>query len=95
LTRRGDSGQAPLHLDISSYFDKTSACRQSLSIFAELDELVVRGLDDRDARALARDRDHAHGGVAPLHKVFGKLGISSRKELRSALSDARAAVAPA
>jgi DNA-binding CsgD family transcriptional regulator len=28
-----------------------------------------------------------------LHKVFGKLGISSRKELRSALSDADAAVA--
>jgi hypothetical protein len=30
-----------------------------------------------------------------LHKVFGKPGISSRKELRTALSDARAAVAPA
>jgi DNA-binding NarL/FixJ family response regulator len=27
-----------------------------------------------------------------LHKVFGKLGISSRKELRSALLDAGAAV---
>jgi DNA-binding CsgD family transcriptional regulator len=27
-----------------------------------------------------------------LHKVFGKLGISSRKELGSALSDAGAAV---
>ena len=30
-----------------------------------------------------------------LRKVFGKLGISSRKELRSALSDAGAAVLPA
>ncbi|HEX8857918.1 MAG TPA: LuxR C-terminal-related transcriptional regulator, partial [Actinomycetes bacterium] len=30
-----------------------------------------------------------------LRKVFGKLGISSRKELRSALSDAGAAVVPA